>query len=311
MSGIHATGLRKRFGETQALNGFDLSVATGSVCGLLGHNGAGKTTAVRVLSTLARLDEGRAEVAGFDVARAPAQVRAHVGLVGQHAAVDEVLSGRDNLELFGRLFHLGASRARVRADELLERFDLADAAGRSVSTYSGGMRRRLDLAASLIPSPPVLLLDEPTAGLDPRGRNEVWTAVRGLVDDGATVLLTTQYLEEADQLADRVTVMTAGRVAAEGTPDELKARFGGDRIDVLVDADDQLAAARSVLACATDAEPDVEPEALRVSAPVSDRARALATVARGLDAAGIAPRDISLRRPTLDDAFLALTEGET
>ncbi|SDQ58449.1 ABC-2 type transport system ATP-binding protein [Thermostaphylospora chromogena] len=233
---VRAEGLLKRYGGTTALDGFDLAVPGGTVHGLLGPNGAGKTTAVRILSTLLRPDGGRAEVAGFDVVRQADQVRYRIGLVGQHAAVDEVLSGRRNLAMFGRLYHLPGKIADRRADELLERFRLTDAADKAVKEYSGGMRRRLDLAAGLILSPPVLFLDEPTTGLDPRARIEVWEAVRELVREGTTVLLTTQYLEEADRLADRVTVIDAGRVVAEGTPGELKSAVGGDRVHVVLRA---------------------------------------------------------------------------
>jgi ABC-2 type transport system ATP-binding protein len=308
---VVAEGVFKRFGATTALNGFDLSVARGSVCGLLGPNGAGKTTAVRILTTLLRPDSGRAEVAGYDVTRQAAQVRAHIGLVGQQAAVDEVLSGRQNLALFGRLFHLGRATARRRADDLLTQFGLADAADKPVAQYSGGMRRRLDLAASLILAPPVLFLDEPTTGLDPRGRNEVWTAVRALVDTGTTVLLTTQYLDEADQLADDVAVIESGRVIAEGTPDRLKSTLGGDRIDVVVHSHDDCASAAAAVRQATGSRPDVDPDRRRISAPVRDRATALIEVVRALDAAGIAAEDIALRRPTLDEVFLHLTGHRT
>ncbi|MDA0182860.1 ATP-binding cassette domain-containing protein [Solirubrobacter phytolaccae] len=297
---IEADGLRKRYGETVALDGLDLAVPAGSVCGVLGPNGAGKTTAVRVLATLARVDAGRAVVAGVDVGRDPAGVRRRIGLVGQHAAVDEALSGRANLVLFGRLLHLGVSRARARAEELLERFDLEDAADRSVSGYSGGMRRRLDLAAGLMVAPDVLFLDEPTTGLDPRSRLEVWEAVRGLAAEGTTVLLTTQYLEEADRLADRIAVVDGGRVVAEGTPAELKDALAGDWIEVVVrDADDVVAAA-ALLARISGVAPEVD--TLRVSAPVRDRMGALAAVIGELDA-----EDVSLRRPTLDEVFLELT----
>jgi ABC-2 type transport system ATP-binding protein len=308
VSAIVAQGLRKRYGETVALAGLDLEVPSGIVCGLLGPNGAGKTTAVQILTTLRVADAGRAEVAGFDVARQGAQVRRHVGLVGQSAAVDEILSGRQNLVLFGRLLRLGAAGARRRADELLERFGLADAGGKAVKDYSGGMRRRLDLAASLILSPPVLFLDEPTTGLDPRGRNEVWAAVRGLVDGGTTVLLTTQYLEEADQLAGAIAVIDHGRVIAEGSPDELKARLGGDRIDVVVHDAGTLADAAAIVGAAAGGEPELDRDRRRVSAPVRDRMAALDEVMRGLSDARIEAEDVALRRPTLDEVFLALTE---
>ena len=241
-----AEGLRKRFGDTQALDGLDLMVPQGTVCGLLGPNGAGKTTAVRILATLLRYDSGRAEVAGFDVAQQPAEVRLRIGLTGQEPAVDELLTGRQNLEMFGRLFHLGAGERRRRADELLEQFNLRDAAKRKVKHYSGGMRRRLDLAAGFIMQPRVLFLDEPTTGLDPRHRYEVWDVIRSLVAGGTTVLLTTHYLDEADQLADSISVIDDGRVIAAGTPDRLKAQIGGSQVDlVLAAADDLPAAARS------------------------------------------------------------------
>jgi len=231
---IVVEGLRKRYGDKQALDGLDLTVGAGTVQGILGPNGAGKTTAVRIMSTLLRPDGGRVEVAGVDVRTRADEVRSRIGLLGQNAAVDEELGGRQNLEMFGRLHHLGARRAGARADELLARFGLADTGNKAVKQYSGGMRRRLDLAASLISRPQVLFLDEPTTGLDPRGRTEVWNAVRSLVDGGTTVLLTTQYLEEADQLADRIAVVDHGKVIAEGTADELKSRTGGDRIDVVL-----------------------------------------------------------------------------
>ncbi|HYN93011.1 MAG TPA: ATP-binding cassette domain-containing protein [Pilimelia sp.] len=304
---VVAEGVRKLYGGRPALDGFDLSVPRGTVHGLLGPNGAGKTTAVRVLTTLLRPDAGRAAVAGYDVVRQAAQVRLRIGLVGQHAAVDEVLSGRQNLELFGRLYHLGARRARQRAGELLDRFGLAETGGKPVARYSGGMRRRLDLAASLILAPPVLFLDEPTTGLDPRGRAEVWAAVRALVGGGTTVLLTTQYLEEADQLADRVSVLDDGRVIADGTPAELKSRLGGDRVDVVVARADQLAAAVAVVAGAAGARPDVDVDTRRIGAPVADRVAALVAVAGALVDAGIEVQDIGLRRPTLDEVFLHVT----
>ncbi|MFC8297720.1 ATP-binding cassette domain-containing protein [Micromonospora orduensis] len=304
---VVAEGLGKRYGPTRALDTFDLTVPTGTVHGLLGPNGAGKTTAVRILTTLLRFDTGRATVAGHDVLRRPDEVRARIGLTGQYAAVDEILSGRQNLELFGRLFRLGRREARRRADDLLERFGLAEAASRSAGEYSGGMRRRLDLAASLIRTPRVLFLDEPTTGLDPRSRNQVWDLVRGLVADGTTVLLTTQYLEEADQLANRISVIDAGQVVAEGSPAELKSMTGGDRIEVVVrDAADLSAAAR-VVAVIRGVEPELDPEIRRLSVPATDRVAGLVDVVRALDDAGIAVEDIGLRRATLDEAFLYLT----
>jgi ABC-2 type transport system ATP-binding protein len=308
---VLAEGLHKRYGATRALDGLDLAVPAGRVCGLLGPNGAGKTTAVRILSTLLRLDAGRAEVAGFDVARQAAQVRSRIGLVGQHAAMDEVLSGRQNLMLFGRLHHLPMRDARRRADELLGQFGLADVGGKPIKQYSGGMRRRLDLAASLILAPPVLFLDEPTTGLDPRGRNEVWDAVRSLVAAGTTVLLTTQYLDEADQLADQISVIDAGRVIAEGTPDQLKSTIGGDRIDVVLHRVDDLAAVAAMIGQVCDAAAEVDRDTRRVSAPAPDRVAALTGVVRALDDAGITAEDIALRRPTLDEVFLHLTGRDT
>ncbi|MEU5060969.1 ATP-binding cassette domain-containing protein [Streptomyces sp. NPDC056121] len=300
---IIVEGVRKRYGDRWALDGLDLGVARGTVHGLLGPNGAGKTTAVRTMTTLLRADEGRVEVAGYDVRRQAGEVRRRIGLLGQHAAVDEELGGRQNLEMFGRLHHLGARRARERAGELLERFGLAETGRKAVGQYSGGMRRRLDLAASLITDPEVLFLDEPTTGLDPRGRAEVWGAVRSLVGGGTTVLLTTQYLEEADQLADRISVVDRGRVVAEGTADELKARLGGDRIDVVVRDGAQLDVVARLL-------PDgatVDADRRLVSAPVPDRMAALTEAVRALQDAGVEAEDIAVRRPTLDEVFLHLT----
>ncbi len=299
---VEADGLRKSYGATDALAGLSLAVPRGAVYGLLGPNGAGKTTCVGVLTTLVRADAGRALVAGCDVASEAAGVRARIGLVGQHAAVDEVLSGRQNLVLFGRLLHLGASRARARANELLARFGLEDAADRAVSGYSGGMRRRLDLAAGLIRTPEVLFLDEPTTGLDPRSRSEVWDAVRALATDGVTVLLTTQYLEEADRLADRVAVVRDGCVVAEGPPADLKDELSGDRIEVVLRERGDMAAAVALLERVSGGAAEVDEDALRVSAPVQDRMGALAAVVGALDA-----EDVSLRRPTLDEVFLELT----
>ncbi|MCQ4213067.1 ATP-binding cassette domain-containing protein [Streptomyces longispororuber] len=301
---IVTEGVRKRYGDKAALDGLDLTVGRGTVHGVLGPNGAGKTTAVRVMATLLRADEGRVVVAGHDVRTAPGEVRRRIGLLGQHAALDEELSGRQNLEMFGRLHHLGARRAGVRADELLARFGLADTGRKAVKAYSGGMRRRLDLAASLITDPEVLFLDEPTTGLDPRGRAEVWAAVRSLVGGGTTVLLTTQYLEEADQLADRISLVDRGRVAADGTPDQLKARLGGDRIDVIVRDAAQLPRVADLVPSGA----VVDADRRLVSAPVKDRMGALTDVVRALQEAGIEAEDVALRRPTLDEVFLRLTE---
>ncbi|GAA2261789.1 ATP-binding cassette domain-containing protein [Streptomyces indiaensis] len=301
---ITVEGAEKSYGGKKALDGLDLTVARGTVHGVLGPNGAGKTTLVRVLSTLLRPDAGRIEVAGHDVVREAYAVRLRIGLLGQHAALDEELGGRQNLELFGRLHHLGARGARARADELLERFGLADTGRKAVRQYSGGMRRRLDLAASLITEPEVLFLDEPTTGLDPRGRAEVWSSVRSLVGGGTTVLLTTQYLEEADQLADRISVVDAGRVVAEGTADELKAETGGDRIDVVLRNAGELGAAVALLPL-TGVSVDADRRLL--SAPVTDRMEALSGVVRALREAGIEAEDVALRRPTLDEVFLHLT----
>ncbi|MFB7875537.1 ATP-binding cassette domain-containing protein [Nocardia sp. NPDC056064] len=301
---IVVRGLRKRYGDKQAIDGLDLTVESGTVHAILGPNGAGKTTAVRVMSTLLRPDEGLVEVAGIDVRQHAERVRTRIGLLGQHAAVDEELSGRQNLEMFGRLYHLGARRAGVRADELLARFGLADTGRKAVAHYSGGMRRRLDLAASLISEPRVLFLDEPTTGLDPRGRTEVWNSVRSLVDGGTTVLLTTQYLEEADQLADRISVIDRGRVVAEGTADALKSRTGGDRLDVVLHDPAQLPLAASLLP----GEAVVDADRRLVSVAVTDRMAALTEAVQALAAHGIEPEDIAVRRPTLDEVFLHLTE---
>ncbi|HEX6197940.1 MAG TPA: ATP-binding cassette domain-containing protein [Jiangellaceae bacterium] len=301
----------KRYGAIRALAGLDLTVAEGSVHGLLGPNGAGKTTVVRVLSTLLRYDAGRVEVAGFDVARQPGEVRERIALTGQYAAVDEILSGRQNLTMFGRLFGLGPRQARRRADELLEEFGLTDTADRSAGQYSGGMRRRLDLAASLIRAPYVLFLDEPTTGLDPRTRNELWAAVRAIVAGGTTVLLTTQYLEEADQLADAVSVIDHGRVVAEGSPDELKRRAGGDRIEVIVRDASDLSTASRVLGRIGNGDVDTDPDRRSASVAVTDRMAALAGAVTALQDAGVEAEDIGIRRPTLDEAFLNLTGQAT
>jgi ABC-2 type transport system ATP-binding protein len=304
---IEAEGLSKRFGETWALRGVDLAVEPGTVCGLLGPNGAGKTTIVRILTTLLRPDAGQARVAGYDVVRDAERVRYRIGLAGQYAAVDELLTGRANLEMVGRLYHLPAKVARRRADELLERFALTDAADRIAKTYSGGMRRRLDLAASLVIAPPVLFLDEPTTGLDPRSRLAMWDLLGELVAGGTTLLLTTQYLDEADRLADRIVVIDQGAVIATGSPDELKAAAGDEQIDVVVRDAPRLADARAALARAASAEPKLEPDLRRVGVTATAGAATLAAVVRELDAAGIAVDDVSLHRPTLDEVFLRLT----
>ncbi|HUZ00609.1 MAG TPA: ATP-binding cassette domain-containing protein [Thermomicrobiaceae bacterium] len=304
---IRAEGLVKRFGKTEALSGLDLVVEQGTVLGLLGPNGAGKSTLVNILTTLLEPDAGRAEVAGLDVVRQARRLRALIGLSGQYAAVDEHLTARENLEMFGRLYHLPAARARRRADELLEAFDLLDAADRPLRTYSGGMRRRLDLAAGIIIAPPVLFLDEPTTGLDPRSRLAMWDMIRRLVDGGTTLLLTTQYLDEADQLASRIAVIDHGRVIAEGAPDELKARIGGDRLELTVARDGDLAAAVRALQLHSRGDIQVEAERRAVTMPVDNGSGLLVTIVRGLDAAGVPIDDLALRRPTLDEVFLSLT----
>lgn len=302
-------GLVKRYGNVKALDGLNLSVATGTVHGLLGPNGAGKTTAVRALTTQLRFDSGRATVAGYDVAHEAEQVRSRIAVTGQYAAVDEILSGRQNLVLFGRLLKLGTRGARRRSDELLQRFGLEAAADTSAAKYSGGMRRRLDLAASLIRSPEVLFLDEPTTGLDPRSRNQVWDAVRSLVAEGTTVLLTSQYLDEVDQLAHQIAVMDGGRVVASGTSDELKARTGGDRLEVVLQDAAHLPAAAQIVSTVSAAEPEYDRELRTISAHVADGVAALIATARALHDSGIGVRDIGLRRPTLDEVFLELTGG--
>jgi ABC-2 type transport system ATP-binding protein len=305
-AGIVAEGLGKRYGDLWALRELDLSVPAGSVLGLLGHNGAGKTTAVRILTTLARPTTGRGTVAGFDVVEDARSVRAHIGLAAQAATVDGLLTARANLELVGRLYHLPKALARRRAGELLERLDLAGDADRLVKTFSGGMRRRLDLAATLVATPPVLFLDEPTTGLDPHSRNELWALLRELVRDGTTLLLTTQYLEEADRLADDIVVLDQGRVAASGSPALLKARIGGERIEVKVAAPQDLAPAADALAAFADGPPSSDPDGPVVTVPVK-AGTPLLDVVRALDSAGVAAKDIHRREPTLDDVFMSLT----
>ncbi|MFC4119924.1 ATP-binding cassette domain-containing protein [Nonomuraea zeae] len=303
---VVAEGLHKSFGGTHALRGLDLSVPRGTVCGVLGPNGAGKTTAVRILATLSDPDAGHARVAGYDVVRQAGKVRERIGLAGQYAAVDEKLTGRGNLRMFGRLYHLPRREAHRRADELLERFGLMDAADRPVAGYSGGMRRRLDLITCLILRPDVLFLDEPTTGLDPRSRGEIWDSIRELVADGTTVLLTTQYLDEADHLADDIAVIDHGQVVAMGTPDELKATIG-DRLDVTLEDPAALPEAATVLGTLAGTEPAAT-DADRLSVALPAAGLRLADIVRELDHAGVAAADVSLRRPTLDEVFLRLTD---
>jgi ABC-2 type transport system ATP-binding protein len=311
MDVITAEGLVKiyksRKSEVRALDGVDLAVEEGTVLGLLGPNGAGKTTTVRILATLLRPDAGRATIAGFDVVRQAQEIRSVIGLSGQYAAVDENLTGRENLWMFGRLYQLPSSSARDRAAELLEQFDLVDAADRTVKTYSGGMRRRLDLASALIGRPRLLFLDEPTTGLDPRSRLGMWEVIRSLVRQGTTLLLTTQYLEEADELADKIAVVDHGRIIARGTADELKTQVGGERIEVVVHDRARLPEAREILGRIGVGEAMVEDHTRRVTVPAQGGAARLVNVVRDLDEAGIAIDDIALRRPTLDDVFLSLT----
>lgn len=304
---IEVSGLKKNFGEVQALRGIDFTVEQGTIVGLLGPNGSGKTTTVRILATLLKADGGSAKVSGFDVATNSDAVKETIGLTGQYAAVDEYLTGRENLQLFGQLFHLSKKQASERADELLQRFDLADAADRGIKGYSGGMRRRLDLAASLIGRPEVLFLDEPTTGLDPRSRLGMWEVIESLVAGGTTVLLTTQYLEEADQLASRSVVLDHGSVIAQGTSDELKSQVGGDRVELVVDSPDQTESAKQALAPIASGEINLNVQEHKVIVPTSGGSRSVVEAVRLLDEAKIAIADISLRRPTLDDVFLSLT----
>ncbi|MEV8100351.1 ATP-binding cassette domain-containing protein [Kitasatospora sp. NPDC085879] len=308
---IQAENLVKTFGDVRALDGVSLDVPEGTVLGLLGPNGAGKTTTVRVLTTLLRPDSGRAAVAGVDVLAHPNRVRSLIGLSGQYAAVDEYLTGRENLQMVGELYQMSARDAKARARELLEWFNLSEAADRTAKTYSGGMRRRLDLAAALVVRPPVMFLDEPTTGLDPRNRLALWEVIETLVDQGTTLLLTTQYLEEADRLAHDIAVVDHGRVIARGTADELKAQIGGERIELVVHRKDEVAEALAALTPYARGEPAVERNTRRITVPVSGGSKVLADVIRELDTRSIEIDDIGLRRPTLDDVFLSLTGHAT
>ncbi|OGO52636.1 MAG: daunorubicin/doxorubicin resistance ABC transporter ATP-binding protein DrrA [Chloroflexi bacterium RBG_16_70_13] len=311
MRAITAEGLvkvyRTRSSEVRALDGVDLEVEQGTVVGLLGPNGAGKTTAVRILATLLRPDAGRATVAGFDVVRQAQEVRSVIGLSGQYAAVDENLTGRENLWMFGRLYQLPSGESTRRAGELLEQFDLTDAGDRVVKTYSGGMRRRLDLASALIGRPRLLFLDEPTTGLDPRSRLGMWDVIRSLVREGVTLLLTTQYLEEADELADSIAVIDHGRIIARGTADELKSQVGGERIEVVVHDRADLPRAEEVLARDGSGQWTLDEHTRKLTVPATGGTAKLVEIVRDLDLAGVVIDDISLRRPTLDDVFLTLT----
>ena len=308
MKSVIAENLVKTYrnGEVRALDGLSLEVEEGTVLGVLGPNGSGKTTTVRVLATLLKPDSGRAMVGGIDVVKNPKAVREIIGLSGQYAAVDETLTGWDNLVMFGRLYHLSSQAANARAQELLEQFSLADDAKRPIKTFSGGMRRRLDLAASLIIRPKVLFLDEPTTGLDPRGRMEMWKVIEGLVKDGVTLLLTTQYLEEADQLADEIAVIDRGKVIARGTSDQLKTQVGGERLELIV-AEGDIARAREIADRVGGSTSTVDAGLRKISTPVTTGGEALVGLLRELDSAKIHPLDIALKRPSLDDVFMSLT----
>jgi ABC-2 type transport system ATP-binding protein len=304
---IRTSGLVKRYGKVVALDGLDLAVPKGAVLGLLGPNGAGKTTAVRILTTLLDADEGLAEVAGLDVRAEPHKVRERIGLSGQNAAVDEYLTGFENLDMVGRLYHLGRRESRDRARELLEQFELDEAADRPAKTYSGGMRRRLDLAAALVAKPDVLFLDEPTTGLDPRSRAQMWERIEELARGGSTVLLTTQYMEEADRLTDNIVVIDRGQKIAEGTPDQLKAQIGGARVEIVLEETADLAAAESCVAIVTDEDVRVDEPTRTVTAPVTGGVEVLGQILPVLREKQISVVDVGLRHPTLDDVFLTLT----
>jgi len=311
---IEAVGLHKSFGETHALDGLDLDAREGAILCVLGPNGAGKTTAVRILTTLTRPDAGTATVAGIDVVSHPGEVRARVGVAGQYAALDELLTGRENLEMVGRLYRLSGSDARARAKVLLERFEVADAADRIVKNYSGGMRRRLDLGAALMVEPEVIFLDEPTTGLDPKGRLSMWDLIEELARGGTTVLMTTQYLEEADRLADDIVLIDHGRAVARGTANELKRQVGGERLEITISDTQRIDAARAVLEALGEGPARVDPEARRLSVAVASHDGVLTRAIRELDAADVHVDDIGFRRPTLDEVFLTLTgrpAGET